>query len=169
MGICTENCNAVTSVELLHMKTSARIQLQIWVGAHRKSAASSSVCDTKILCSICDTKFLISSCPEPQCFQGSMALSKTLQTQDIKSPFKFDVITTVNIASICYTLNIYLRGLNLVRDVNSNKKGFYRCISDTRKSSETVGSLQKEMVDLLTQDMEKAEVVHDFFTSVFIG
>ena len=32
-----------------------------------------------------------------------------------------------------------------------------------------MGPLQKEMGDLVTQDMEKAEVLNDFFALVFTG
>ncbi|GAB0203429.1 hypothetical protein GRJ2_002808500 [Grus japonensis] len=52
-------------------------------------------------------------------------------------------------------------------DLKGNKKSFYRYISDKRKTKENVGSLWKEMGDLVTQDMEKAEVFNDFFASVF--
>ncbi|GAB0179938.1 mitochondrial enolase superfamily member 1 [Grus japonensis] len=57
--------------------------------------------------------------------------------------------------------------LNLARDVKGNKKSFYRYVSDKRKTSEYVGPLWKETRDLVTQDMEKAEVLNDFFASVF--
>ncbi|GAB0197821.1 hypothetical protein GRJ2_002247500 [Grus japonensis] len=56
--------------------------------------------------------------------------------------------------------------LNLARDVKGNKKSFY---SDKRKTRENVGPLWKEMGDLVTLDMEKAEVFDDFFASVFTG
>ncbi|KAK4807026.1 hypothetical protein QYF61_000355 [Mycteria americana] len=58
--------------------------------------------------------------------------------------------------------------LNLARDVKGNKKS-YRYIRDKRKTRENVGPLQKEMGDLVTQDMEKAEVLNDFFASFFTG
>ncbi|GAB0183519.1 mitochondrial enolase superfamily member 1 [Grus japonensis] len=57
--------------------------------------------------------------------------------------------------------------LNLARDVKGNKKSFYRYISDKRKTRENVGPLRNEMGDLVTQDMEKGEVLNDFFASVF--
>ncbi|GAB0186694.1 mitochondrial enolase superfamily member 1 [Grus japonensis] len=59
--------------------------------------------------------------------------------------------------------------LNLARDVKSNKKSFYRYISDKRKMRENVGPLWNETGDLVAQDMEKAEVLNDFFASVFTG
>ena len=62
-----------------------------------------------------------------------------------------------------------LRELNLARDVKKNKKSFYRYVSDKRKTRENVGPLQKETGDLVTWDMEKAEVLNDFFASVFTG
>ncbi|GAB0209770.1 mitochondrial enolase superfamily member 1 [Grus japonensis] len=57
--------------------------------------------------------------------------------------------------------------LNLARDVKDNKKSFYRYVSEKRRTRENVGPLQNEMGDLVTQDMEKAEVLNDFFASVF--
>ncbi|GAB0209313.1 mitochondrial enolase superfamily member 1 [Grus japonensis] len=55
------------------------------------------------------------------------------------------------------------RGSRLARDIKGNKKSFYRYISNKRKTRENVGPSG----DLVTWDMEKAEVVTDFFTSVF--
>ncbi|GAB0181491.1 hypothetical protein GRJ2_000614400 [Grus japonensis] len=57
--------------------------------------------------------------------------------------------------------------ISLARDVKDNKKNFYRYISDKRKTRENVGPLWNEMGDLVTQDMEKAEVLKEFFPSVF--
>ena len=59
--------------------------------------------------------------------------------------------------------------LNLARDVKGNKKSFYRYVGDKRKTRENVGPLRKETGDLVTRDMEKAEVHNDFFASVFTG
>ncbi|GAB0178229.1 mitochondrial enolase superfamily member 1 [Grus japonensis] len=60
-----------------------------------------------------------------------------------------------------------LTELNLARDIKGNKKSFCRYISDKRKMRENVGPLRKETGNLVTQDMEKAEVLKDFFASVF--
>ena len=57
--------------------------------------------------------------------------------------------------------------LNLARDVKDNKKGFCKYIGDKRKTRENVGPLLNEAGDLVTQDMEKAEVLNAFFASVF--
>ncbi|GAB0204852.1 mitochondrial enolase superfamily member 1 [Grus japonensis] len=62
-----------------------------------------------------------------------------------------------------------LMELNLARDVKDNKKSFYRYVSDKRRTRENVGPLQNETGNLITQDMEKAEVLTDFFASVFTG
>ncbi|GAB0176260.1 mitochondrial enolase superfamily member 1 [Grus japonensis] len=59
--------------------------------------------------------------------------------------------------------------ISLARDVKGNKKSFYRYVSDKRRMRENVGPLQNETDDLVTQDMEKAEVLNDFFASVFTG
>ncbi|PKU36894.1 hypothetical protein llap_12800 [Limosa lapponica baueri] len=57
--------------------------------------------------------------------------------------------------------------INLARDIKDNKKRFYRYVSDKRKTREDVGPFRKKRGDLNTQDMEKAEVLNDFFASVF--
>ncbi|GAB0176407.1 mitochondrial enolase superfamily member 1 [Grus japonensis] len=59
--------------------------------------------------------------------------------------------------------------ISLARDVKDNKKSFYRYVSDKRRTRENVGPLRNETGDLVTQDMEKAEVFNDFFASVFTG
>ncbi|KFV04324.1 hypothetical protein N340_00281, partial [Tauraco erythrolophus] len=57
--------------------------------------------------------------------------------------------------------------LNLARDIKGNKKSFYRYIGDERRTRENVSPLWNETGDLVTQDMEKAEILNDFFASVF--
>ncbi|GAB0203364.1 mitochondrial enolase superfamily member 1 [Grus japonensis] len=59
--------------------------------------------------------------------------------------------------------------ISLARDVKDNKKSFYRYVSDKRRTRENVGPLRNETGDLVTQDMEKAEVLNAFFASVFTG
>ena len=56
---------------------------------------------------------------------------------------------------------------NLARNVRSNKKSFYRYVDDKRETRENVGPLWKETGDVVTQDMGKAEVLNDYFVSVF--
>jgi len=62
-----------------------------------------------------------------------------------------------------------LTELNMARDIKGNKKSFYRYVSHKRKTRENEGPLWKETGDLVTRDMEKAEVLNDFFASVFTG
>ena len=59
--------------------------------------------------------------------------------------------------------------LNLARDVKDNKKGVSKCISNKRKARENVGPLLNGAGNLVTQDMEKVEVLNIFSTSVFTG
>ncbi|PKU42857.1 rna-directed dna polymerase from mobile element jockey-like [Limosa lapponica baueri] len=57
--------------------------------------------------------------------------------------------------------------LNLARDLKTNKKGFYKDMSNKRQTRENVGPLHNEMDNLVTEDMEEAEVLNAFFASVF--
>ncbi|GAB0176173.1 calcium-independent phospholipase A2-gamma [Grus japonensis] len=59
--------------------------------------------------------------------------------------------------------------ISLARDVKDNKKSFSRYVSEKRRTRENVGPLRNETGDLVTQDMEKAEVLNNFFASVFTG
>ncbi|KAK4815974.1 hypothetical protein QYF61_010842 [Mycteria americana] len=49
--------------------------------------------------------------------------------------------------------------LNLVRDRKGNKKGFYKYIGDKRKARENMGTVLNRAGELVTQDMEKGEVL----------
>ncbi|KFW06482.1 hypothetical protein N327_08664, partial [Fulmarus glacialis] len=59
--------------------------------------------------------------------------------------------------------------LNLARDTKNNKKGFYRYVSQKRKVKERVLPLMCETGKLVTMYEEKAEVLNNFFASVFTG
>ncbi|KFP07547.1 hypothetical protein N300_15283, partial [Calypte anna] len=58
---------------------------------------------------------------------------------------------------------------DLARGVKGNRKKISSYVMDKRKTRENVGPLQKETGELVTQDVEKAEVLSDNFASVFTG
>lgn len=55
--------------------------------------------------------------------------------------------------------------LNLAKDVKVNRKGFSK--SNKRKIKENRGPLLNGAEALLTKDIENAEILNTFFTSVF--
>ncbi|CAM5150605.1 unnamed protein product [Natator depressus] len=57
--------------------------------------------------------------------------------------------------------------LQLARGVKSNKKGFFRYVGNKKKAKESVGPLLNEGGNLVTEDVEKANVLNAFFASVF--
>ncbi|CAM4690923.1 unnamed protein product [Lepidochelys kempii] len=57
--------------------------------------------------------------------------------------------------------------LQLARDVKSNKKCFFRYVGNKKKAKESVGPLLNEGGNLVTEDVEKANVLNAFFASVF--
>ena len=59
--------------------------------------------------------------------------------------------------------------LNLVIDVNNKKKGYNRYIGQKRQAKESIPPLTNVKGELATTDTEKAEVLNEFFISVFTG
>ena len=57
----------------------------------------------------------------------------------------------------------------MVRDVKNNKKTFYRYIGQKRQAKMGVPTLVNLKGELASTDEEKAEVLNEFFTSVFTG
>ena len=55
----------------------------------------------------------------------------------------------------------------MARDVKNNKEGFNRYIGQKRQARESTSPLLNEKGELATTDTEKAEVISEFFTSVF--
>ncbi|KFR00034.1 hypothetical protein Y956_06354, partial [Nipponia nippon] len=58
--------------------------------------------------------------------------------------------------------------LNLARDAKNNK-GFYTYVNQKRKVKESISPLMSKTSKLITTDEEKAEVLNNFFASVFAG
>lgn len=56
-------------------------------------------------------------------------------------------------------------GLNLVRMVKDNKKGFLKYIDSKRKTRENVGLTLNEVAALAMEDTGKAELLNDFLAS----
>jgi len=59
--------------------------------------------------------------------------------------------------------------LNLARDEKDYKKGFYRYVSQKSKVKESVTSPMNKNGNLESTDEEKAEVISNFFNSLFTG
>ncbi|KAK4815948.1 hypothetical protein QYF61_010442 [Mycteria americana] len=59
--------------------------------------------------------------------------------------------------------------LNLARDTKDNEKGFYRYVSQKKKVKESVCPVMNTTGKLVTTDDKKADVVNNFFASVFTG
>ncbi|CAM4662215.1 unnamed protein product [Lepidochelys kempii] len=57
--------------------------------------------------------------------------------------------------------------LQQAKNVKSNKNGFFRCVGNKKKAKESVGPLLNEGGNLVTEDVEKANVLNAFFASVF--
>ena len=58
--------------------------------------------------------------------------------------------------------------LNLTRDIEGEKKKFYRCIRGKKKVREDVDLFPKETGVLVMKYTEKVEVLSGFFASAFI-
>ena len=62
-----------------------------------------------------------------------------------------------------------LLDLNLEKIEKNNKKGFYRYVSQKRKVKGSILPLMNKNGNLISTDEEKAEVLSNFFTSIFTG
>jgi len=59
--------------------------------------------------------------------------------------------------------------LNLARGAKNDKKGCYRYVNQKMKVKESVPPLMNKNGDLVSTGKEEAEVLHNFFASVFTG
>ena len=59
--------------------------------------------------------------------------------------------------------------MNLGRNVKGNKKGFYKYMNSKGKTRESVSAVLNRAGELVTNYMEKAEVLDTFCASVFIS
>jgi len=59
--------------------------------------------------------------------------------------------------------------LNLAKDAKNNKRGFYRYVRQKRKVKESVAPPMSKNGKLVKMDKEKAEVLSNFFDSLFTG
>ncbi|KGL93213.1 hypothetical protein N301_01878, partial [Charadrius vociferus] len=59
--------------------------------------------------------------------------------------------------------------LNLARDIKTNKKSFFKFVSEKRKTRENVDPLQKETQELVIRNRDRAEVLNGFFAPVVTG
>jgi len=57
--------------------------------------------------------------------------------------------------------------LKLARDVKNCKKGFFKYINNKQKQEENIGPLLNRRGEFVTNNAEKAEILHTFFTFVF--
>lgn len=57
--------------------------------------------------------------------------------------------------------------MNLAKDIEDKREGFYRCVANKRKSRDNAGPLQQETGDLTATGKEKGEVPNEFYISVF--
>lgn len=53
--------------------------------------------------------------------------------------------------------------MNLYRDIKEKKKGFFKYMEDERKTRENVDPLLNRIADLVTEEMEKDDILNDFF------
>lgn len=59
--------------------------------------------------------------------------------------------------------------LSFARDVKNNQKGFFRYTGQKRQAKESLILLVNEKRELAKTDMEKTEVLNEFFASVFVA
>ncbi|CAM4640609.1 unnamed protein product [Lepidochelys kempii] len=104
------------------------------------------------------------------CFEQGVGLNDLLRSLPTLIFYEMTREEYKNIAQACSSeirkTKSHLE-LQLARDIKSNKKGFFRYVSSKNKVKESVGPLLNEGGNLVTEDVEKANVLNAFFVSVF--
>ena len=106
---------------------------------------------------------------------GKDPLVKLREKKGMDRQWKHECVTREEYRNAVWTCRDGIRKakaqmeLNLARDVKNNMEGFYRYTGQKRQVKDSVPPLLNKQVELATADIEKAEVLSEFFASVFTG
>lgn len=58
---------------------------------------------------------------------------------------------------------------SIINNVKEVSKGFWSCVSDKTRSRTTVSDLKDSVGQMINEDRQKADLLSDFFASVFVN